>query len=613
MNKYQFTLCIQLLSLISKRKRSFPAPSHWLKPTCILEDGFLLMLLLATFYAFTSPVIAADETAVSMDYTMMKLATEFNDAKAQYLIGRKYLVGNGVKEDKAQAAQWFNKAALQNHVKAKYELGKMNLYGDGIPANYMIAYNLLSSAAGQHHTEAQFELANYYFDARYGEKNTEKALHYYTLAAQGNLVKAQYTLGKILYEGKDVSIEEDEGKKWLQRAAENGYPDATKFFAQIEKTSKPAFKTSMAKTSGDKPDVHTKEHRVADAYPRKNSMDKIDTGNVDAQYALGMAYLSGNGKPKDPILAATWLRKAAKQNHAGAQYQLGIIYRDGIGIAKSDSEAMKWFRLASSWGVTNAQRELDALLRKDVVASGEFNNNKELTKPDAQYTLGMMYAKGKGVEKDPATAAQWFLKAARQDHHEAQFQLGEMYNSGNGVDIDRKEAKLWLSKAANGGLDKASKVLKEILNVEKQRIIEQELVVLNTSDLYMDIDQAKSGDKDAQYRLALMYLEGDRVKKDIDKGIHWLQMAAEDDHTSAQVKLGEIYSNGLIVPQSFSSAAKWYKRAADSGNADAQYHLGNFYRKGTGVIRNEAKAIRLYRVAANKGHEMAKLRLQELR
>ena len=48
----------------------------------------------------------------------------------------------------------------------------------------------------------------------------------------------------------------------------------------------------------------------------------------------------------------------------------------------------------------------------------------------AQYNLGVMYDKGKGVPQDDAEAVKWYRKAAEQGVAEAQYNLGFMYRNG---------------------------------------------------------------------------------------------------------------------------------------------------------------------------------------
>ncbi|CAG8705427.1 uncharacterized protein OCT59_016096 [Rhizophagus irregularis] len=62
------------------------------------------------------------------------------------------------------------------------------------------------------------------------------------------------------------------------------------------------------------------------------------------------------------------------------QYNIGLMYL----------EALKWIKIAD-----------------------------ELENPDAQFMLGQMYSKGKGVKQDYVEAIKWSKHAVVQGHHEA--------------------------------------------------------------------------------------------------------------------------------------------------------------------------------------------------
>jgi len=547
---------------------------------------------------FAASTVVANEIPNSIDYTMYKLATENNDTSAQYFIGRKFYLGTKVTENKEEAAKWFEMAALKEHKKAQFMLGKMYMYGEGIPKNAQKAEELLTKAANKDLTDAQFELGNFYYFGYSGKKDIPQAIKWYKAAAKERNSQAQLQLGKIYFGGMGINADKEEGKKWLELAYDNGLPEAREYLnagGSSDKQKKPASTASAPKENS----------RI------KKEIAQAEIGNVDSQYSLGIRYLKGDGIEKNPKNAVTWVRKAAEQDHAGAQYQLGVMYRDGVGVSKSESEAIKWLRLASSWGIAKAQKDLDALLRKQLLASeDEFTANPELSNPDSQYTLGVMYVDGKGVEKDPSTALQWFLKAARQNHSEAQFRVGEMYKDGIGVMADPKEAKIWLAKAADSGLSKASQVLKEFLDAEDKRILSKEVETLRNSPIYPYLLSAKKGDTQAKYQVGIMYLEGDDTPKDTIEGVRWLQSAAIGNHTLAQLKLGELYLNGTEkIEQDYMAAFKWLKKAADSGEADAQYYLGDIYRKGLGVEKSNAEAVKWFRLAAKQGHSKARKQL----
>ena len=70
---------------------------------------------------------------------------------------------------------------------------------------------------------------------------------------------------------------------------------------------------------------------------------------------------------------------------------------------------------------------------------------------DSQFTLGLMYFEGTGVEKDFAEAIRWYRRAANQGQVMAQNNLGAMLMNGKGEPQDYSEAAFWFSLVANAG------------------------------------------------------------------------------------------------------------------------------------------------------------------
>lgn len=75
---------------------------------------------------------------------------------------------------------------------------------------------------------------------------------------------------------------------------------------------------------------------------------------------------------------------------------------------------------------------------------------------DAQFTLGIRYQVGDGVERDRKVAAEWFQKAANQDHARAQYELAQCYEMGWGVPQSQELERKWLRESAKNG-DKDAK------------------------------------------------------------------------------------------------------------------------------------------------------------
>ena len=76
---------------------------------------------------------------------------------------------------------------------------------------------------------------------------------------------------------------------------------------------------------------------------------------------------------------------------------------------------------------------------------------------------------------------------------------------------------------------------------------------------------AIEGDADAQFELAGLYAEGERVKQNLTEAVKWYRKSAEQGHDGAQFKLGLSYQNGKGVPQSDTDAYIWLNISAENG------------------------------------------------
>ena len=82
-------------------------------------------------------------------------------------------------------------------------------------------------------------------------------------------------------------------------------------------------------------------------------------------------------------------------------------------------------------------------------APGSITHISPETAP-AQFELALQYAKGEGgLPQSHVDAAQWFEKAAEQDHAGAQINLGHMYFEGAGVQQSFAKARHWYGKAVS--------------------------------------------------------------------------------------------------------------------------------------------------------------------
>lgn len=128
-------------------------------------------------------------------------------------------------------------------------------------------------------------------------------------------------------------------------------------------------------------------------------------GNAMAQFRLGSLYYHGHSVTEDELMAIHWWKKSAATGNAEAMYQIGHAYLFGSGAARSvadpDKEAAVWYFQAASAGHA-----------------------------EAAYTLGLLFLAGKGVVENRTEAIRWFRVASEKGHVEARKALETAEKSG---------------------------------------------------------------------------------------------------------------------------------------------------------------------------------------
>lgn len=125
---------------------------------------------------------ALDEAARGLP--LAHAAAQQNNRSAQYLLGKAYFDGAPTRPpDLAQARNWFEKAAAQQHPKAAYLLGLMFKNGYGTAADPVAAAAWFEQAVELGNADAMFMLANAYFAGEGVDRNPREALRLYMKAA----------------------------------------------------------------------------------------------------------------------------------------------------------------------------------------------------------------------------------------------------------------------------------------------------------------------------------------------------------------------------------------------------------------------------------------------
>lgn len=81
------------------------------------------------------------------DFKILRQRAEEGDAEAQYMLGDRYLNGEGVTQDASEAVKWLRKAAEQGNDEAQFALGLTYFKGMGVSQDYAEAAKWLRKAA----------------------------------------------------------------------------------------------------------------------------------------------------------------------------------------------------------------------------------------------------------------------------------------------------------------------------------------------------------------------------------------------------------------------------------------------------------------------------------
>jgi TPR repeat protein len=197
---------------------------------------------------------------------------------------------------------------------------------------------------------------------------------------------------------------------------------------------------------------------------------------------------------------------------------------------------------------------LAALKEKDYrKAREEFSAAAEAGDAVAQFHLGDLYLRGRGVEKSPRLATQWYEKAIAHGNGDAQGRLGILLWHGTGIGRNQKRALELLRAGAAGG----SAI--------------------------------------AQYGLALLDYKGEKVGLARGECYELFRKAGEQGHADAQAKVGDALLHGRTGGKENPEAAEeWLRKAAAQGHVEAMRDLGRCVTK----VRGRGEGVEWYRKAA---------------
>jgi TPR repeat protein len=251
--------------------------------------------------------------------------------------------------------------------------------------------------------------------------------------------------------------------------------------------------------------------------------------------------------------------------------------------------------------------------KNPVMAAQYYRRAAMQNHPGAETALGYAYEKGYGVLKDAGAALSWYQKAAAQGYADGYFNLGRLYKYGVGTAPSQAEAIKYYRLAADAGSEEAKRQLTLENDAQHprpgQQIDDQGLKFYQAKNYpaaLADFQRAaQMGNPHAELHLGYLYESGQGVAVNASEALRRYLKAAGQGDSQAQKCAGLLYEEGRGTAENWPEALKWYQKSADQHNQDGEFALGRMYEFGMAVPQSRANAIAWFRKAAAQGHSQA--------
>ena len=377
----------------------------------------------------------------------------------------------------------------------------------------------------------------------------EEAKTYFEQAAEAGHIDGMAGLGQLYQCGDGVEQSEEKALFWYKKAVDSGCEDGWWMMGITYEGTE-------------------NYPKAIECYEKAIEYDSQAKGY--AMEALAGLYFNGQGVQQDYVKAVELYTQAADNYSVEAMHDLGEIYRFGKGTEKNIDKAIYWHSNAA------ANDDVDSMLA-NIYFRGE---GVEIDYEKAKYwslegaklgndvsmlNLADCYCEGEGGDQDYVAAMAWYKKAADIGNMSAMYRVGRMYLLGEGGEENPNLAIEWFEKALDAGykyalisLGESYYVLEEYdkaLRLFREAVLEQET------------------QKDGEFWMGRIYLEGNGVEKDINQAMEWFSKSAEHGDTESMLNIGDLYAKGEEIEKNMAKAKGWYQKALKAGDEDAQDRL----------------------------------------
>jgi TPR repeat protein len=290
---------------------------------------------------------SSDPNSIAQAFQWYEQSAELGDPLACFALADYYYYGWAVERNLDSFRSWRFKAATLGSTEAQYQMGVAFRTGDGVLKDAENSLMWYRKAAAKNHPKAFYDLALHYLEDKTNQASMTLANKYMLQAAQSGHRAAQFQYALSCFRGDLGTPDFENGKQWLNKAAENGW-------AQAEFSLYQLFYNGVA--------------------PATNCPSY----------------------PKDRDEAIKWLRRAAEHEHLQSQAVLAVMLIQGVDVPQNKAEAEKLLRSAAEHGYGQAQNDLGfAILNGDVGATDLVEAAKWCRLAESQFTDSVLLRRAK--------------------------------------------------------------------------------------------------------------------------------------------------------------------------------------------------------------------------
>lgn len=247
---------------------------------------------------------------------------------------------------RAEAVQWYERAAANGFAEARANLGVLLLTGDGVAKDTVRARRLLEQAAADKHARAMNNLGVMYARGVDVAKDHATAAEWFGQAAEAGSKEAATNLGVMYENGFGVPRDEARARAYYRRGGQGG--------AAATAIDRAALLLPQASLSAVP--VVSEELRPLQA--------RAEAGELAAMLELADKLVGGAHWPGAPRQAANWYLAAAQRGEPRARHNIGVLYVLGIGVPEDLVSGYHWLNAAAASGSSHSASTRDAVLHR---------------------------------------------------------------------------------------------------------------------------------------------------------------------------------------------------------------------------------------------------------